>query len=108
MKKTMKKIEIDIDTYKRLLDERRDEFWVYIQDELWDFAIQNHLFDLIKHYRDTDPMVIVDNLAVNTEWCTAENFNDSDKYEYMGFKTFDAFCKAKAIAYNDKIAILHW
>ena len=100
----MKKIAIDIDTYKRLLDNRRAEFWVDIPDELWDFAIKNHLFDLIEHYGDTDPMVIVDNLAVNTEWCTAETFND----EYMGFNTFDAFCKAKAIAYNDKIAILHW
>lgn len=104
----MKKIAIDIDTYKRLLDNRRDEFWVHIQDELWDFAIQNHLFDLIKHYGDTDPMVIVDNLAVNTEWCTAENFNDKEKYAYMGYRTFAEFCKAKAIAYNDKIAILHW
>ena len=76
----MKKIAIDIDTYERLLDNRRAEFWVAIPDELWDFAIQNHLFDLIKHYGDPDPMVIVDNLAVNTEWCTAENFNDKEAH----------------------------
>lgn len=104
----MNKIAINIDTYKRLLDARRAEFWVDIPDELWNFAIPNHLSDLIKHYGDTDPMIIVDNLAVNTEWCTAKNFNDIEKYEYMGFNTFDAFCKAHAIVHNDKIAILHW
>lgn len=104
----MKKIKIDMDTYERLLDERRAAFWVEIPDELWDFAIPNHLPDIISHYGDTDPMVIVDNLAVNTEWCTAENFNDDDKYGYMGYGTFADFCKAHAIAHDRKIAILHW
>lgn len=104
----MKKITINIDTYERILDDRRAEFWVDIPDELWNFAIPSHLSDLIKHYGDTDPMTIVDNLAVNTEWCTAEDYNSEEKYGYMGYGTFAAFCEAKAIAYNDKIAILHW
>ena len=104
----MKTIEMNMDTYERLLDERRRDFWVDIPDELWDFAIPKHIPDLIRRYGDSDPMVIVDNLAVNTEWCSAQDYNSKEKYAYMGYSTFANFCKAKAIAHNNKIAILHW
>lgn len=105
----MKTIKIDMDTYRRLLEERRRDFWVDIPDELWDFVIPKFIPDLIRHHNgDSDPMTIVDNLAVNTEWCTAEDYNSEEKYAYMGYRTFADFCKAEAIAHSDKVAILHW
>lgn len=102
----MKQIKIDVNAYERLLDERREAFWVEIPDELWKFAIPEHIDDLIACYGDADPMVIVDNLAVNTEWCSRESYKDD--YSQMGYKTFAEFCEARAIAYNDDIAVLHW
>ena len=97
-------VTLSRDIYIQLLDERRKTFWVEIPDEVYNLVVSAYLDDIIAAYGDADPMVIIDNLAVNTEYCTCDNWGDN----YDRYTSFEDFCTAKAIAYNDRVAILHW
>lgn len=103
----MKTVEVAFDTYVELLGRRREEFWVKIPDVLWNFVVPEHVPDLIRKWGDTDPVTIVDNLAVNTEWCTIDNWDSPEKYQGQ-YASFADVCEQAAVAYNDRVAVLKW
>lgn len=61
-------IEIDVETYIDMLEDRREEFWVKIPD-----CVMNYFYELLRDGCQPDPenaspMYVVDNIAVNGDY----------------------------------------
>ena len=75
------RIEVDIETYVDLLNQRRKEVrksfdWT-VPNVLWDWFIETIRENGISG--ETDPMIVVDNAIVNGDWGEFDNYkNDKE------------------------------
>lgn len=76
-------IEIDVETYIDMLENRREEFWVKIPD-----CVMNYFYELLRDGchpapENAFPMYVVDNIAVNAEYPLVRECYYKDNFVHL-------------------------